>query len=637
MSSELEKLISAARDRFGAGDWRAGEKYLAQAGELAPNDPSILDILGRSRLQRGEMSGALEALEAAVRLDPENAASLEALAMAQGAASRFDEALGNYHKAIELNPGQARLWNNLGELLGRGDRLHDAIEAFGNAIKLAPDKPTARLNLALALTAFGQYQTAIQELRTYLTAFPGQVPALLCLGSCHNALGDYQRAENCFRKVLTAQPGHTQALTFLGASLQYAGRLQEAADCYRQALAINPGVVDAQCNLGRLLVIADQDHDARLALDAVLRRDPEHPVALCGLAMLDDKAGDPKSGLQRLSHLLEVAEPDPDIVICAARLQRSLGEPQKSVAMLEKLTEKESLRRDSRVQLHFSMGRSLDGMERYEEAAEWFRRANRLRQVEYHGDELEQIVSRSIDFFSIDRFSQLPVSSNQSERPVFVVGLPRSGKSLLENVLKEHSAVHAVGERPVVGELANDLANGNLAYPESLLTVSLKSLDQKAAEYLQATGSGSDGILRTLDTLPGNFLYIGLIRLLFPAGRVICCNRSYRDLGLYCFMKNFAGNSFSFSFVEENLVHYFTQYKRMMDHWLNLLGQNIHSLDYQDLVTDPQTVTRLVIEFLGLDPGENKSALGLHRDEIDQYQHYQPWMGSMFDRLGALS
>lgn len=494
---------------------------------------------------------------------------------------------------------------------------------------------TEAVNLGLSRINVGDYRQAASLFADVVRQEPGRIDALLYLGSCHNALGNYAGAIECFESLLRLQPGNAHALTYLGAAQQYLGRHFDAEASYRRALALKPDLADAQCNLGRLLLAGGDVEEARVCLEAAVRLQEDHQVALCGLAMLDEKAGRPLAGLARLLPFVERGEAGADIVITTARLCRASGDFEASLGMLSALVSEPLIHREHLIQGRFALGRSYDGLGRYEQAWRCFDEANRLKEARYDQAGVETAVNRVIDFFSEDRLAGVASSAIESEQPVFVIGLPRAGKSLLETMLDVHPAIAGRGELTRLGEISTQLGRGGLAYPEALAVTDTAQLAGHATDYLEACGALGQGVTRTIDTLPGNFLHVGLISVLFPRARIIWCRRNLLDTALYCFFKNFSGESLSFSFSQEDIAHYFTHFSRLMTHWQSVFVDRMHIVDYESLVNDSRHELTAIFEYLGVDDELESEPPELHDREIEHYRHYREWIEPLVAGLGA--
>ncbi|MBA3565112.1 MAG: sulfotransferase, partial [Gammaproteobacteria bacterium] len=554
--------------------------------------------------------------------------------------------------AIVSETGRAGIANGrealaAGEVAGRGGDLHVAARHFERAIVQDPTFVAAHFNLGVCRAALGDLSAASGCFSRAAALAPSFAAAHERQGSVLNALGDYAGAAHSFRAALQLDPNNAQALAWLGASLQLAGNFDEAEACYRRALDVDAHNADAHCNLGKLCQMTDRPQEAARHLGQALVANPAHPAALAGLAMQLDREGRYGEALERLAP--HASSLQPEIVIAHARALRRLGRLEAAAAGLEKLLGRPSLPLDALIQAHFSLGHACDAQGRYEAAFEHFREGNALKPAHYDGVRQIAATDKLMRVFDGVALERLPRSGNNSERPVFVLGMPRAGKSLVEQVLASHPQVAGAGELTILGSLATgmgvELAR---SWPECVPDLSEAMIARAAQSYLDVSEAAGGGAARILDTLPGNFVHLGLIELLFPHARVVHVTRDPADLALACWFKNFAGASLAFTFDLHDIAAYCAEYRRLMAHWRSVSKLEITDVSYEALVQGTEHVSRQLVGFLGLpwhgdclryfEPGVAKLAGAmpvrepLDAREVGRHAHYRDFVDlSAFD------
>ena len=425
---------------------------------------------------------------------------------------------------------------------------------------------------------------------------------MLSLGSVCNAIGNYEQAISCYRRLLEKKPGYAQAWVYLGASYQFLSDFGTARECYEHALMLNPQIADGHCNLGKLYQSEGNQREAEKHLRRTLEIEPNHPVALAGLATLLERAGDYEAGLALLQPAMQ-STPSAEIVVAFASLCRRLNRPQEAEPKLTAMLTRPGLALDGQVQTHFSLGRLYDVMGEYDKAFDQFRQGNDLKPVSYDWENLESSMSALMCTFDTGFANRLPGSGLSSEGPVFIIGMPRTGKSLLEQMLSVHPDVTALGELTEIGDISSALrSRDGRSYPVSLnnqdgeaMAGTMASLGSRYLEKLD------NGALRCTDTLPGNFAHLGLIELLFPHARIIHLQRDVLDTCLSCYFKNFAGMSLGYAFDLHSIGIYYQEYTRLMRHWRDVSGLHMLDISYELLVSDTEVTLAKTLEFLGLD------------------------------------
>ena len=373
-------------------------------------------------------------------------------------------------------------------------------------------------------------------------------------------------AEARLREAVRAAPNDARAHDALARWLYQRRRFEEAVGEARRAAALAPDDAGCAASLATML------------LDVGSARE----------------AGD------TLERLAAAEVPDRWVAHLYARAAPSAGREGQALAAVECALRAPDLPPgpDGRAMLHFAASNLLDRLGRYDEAFAQARLANEsARTVTRPHDPAAHArwISRSISFFSRERLASLPRAAHGSRRPVFILGMPRSGTSLVEQILACHPKVHGAGELNALRLAARASA---ATYPEGLAGVSPTHLNQLAAQYLSSAGGPRD-VTYVTDKQPLNFLLLGLVELLFPGARVIHCLRSPLDTCVSCYLTNFEQSN-EFKYDLAHLGAYYRQYVRLMDHWKHVLTVPVLEVRYEDVVRDTEGQARRMLEFLGL-------------------------------------
>jgi tetratricopeptide (TPR) repeat protein len=526
----------------------------------------------------------------------------------EAVAGRRDAAVEGFRSAAALAPEDAKVQLRAGEGLGNLGLIGEAEACFLAALARNPGLQLARFNLALAKLAGGVPQDAVPLLIEVVRARPDVAPAWLHLGGALNAQGEYPQAGEALSRYLQTAPQDPVGLTWMGASLQFRGLFDDAERYYRAALASDPDFSDAHANLGKLLQAQGKPAVAADHFQRVLQADPSHPQALSGMAAWLDNEGRQQQAIELLDRS-GLPQEHPDLAPIRARALRKLDRASEARDLLERALASPALPADSQVQLRFSLAAACD--EAGDFAAAWgtVEEANRLKRASLPGGgsvaDLESMAAAVRDLERVFTRASMPHllrSGCQSESPVFVVGMPRAGKSLVEQIICSHGSVRGAGELTAMGDASASLEQRTGAWPAGATQATRHDLDEIAATYLdQLTADVPDGIARVTDTMPFNFVHLGLIEMLFPRARVIHCIRHPLDLVLRCYFKNFAGRSLNFAFSLEDLARYYGQYRQLMCHWSRVSGLSTYVLRYESLIADAPGESRRLIDFLGLD------------------------------------
>ncbi|MEE8428819.1 MAG: sulfotransferase [Gammaproteobacteria bacterium] len=415
-------------------------------------------------------------------------------------------------------------------------------------------------------------QDRVAEARDLLTTLSNRAEAdpevWYRLGAAYVRLRGYEQAEACARKALALRADYVSAMNQLGLVLGWQGRNEEALEIYQQVLKISP----------------------------------ENPRAISGLAGIYEILGDYDKAYELVTPLVDGRVGSIDVALVFARVCRHFDCGDKAIKYVNEVIQHPSVPIPERARMLFSLGTLHDAKGECESAFDCFLRANHLKNVGFDVDHHEQNIKWILATYTKETIAKLPRVANQSELPVFIVGMPRSGTSLAEQILASHSRVFGAGELNDINRLVRSMCSGaaaEICYLPALNDIELAALESASLEYLHRRREHAGAADRITDKQPLNFLHLGLIALLFPAARIIHCTRDPLDTCLSCYFLEFLENHY-YAYDLANLGQFYVQYHRLMKHWQQVLPLPILEIRYEELVNNPEQVSRTMIEFLDL-------------------------------------
>jgi Flp pilus assembly protein TadD len=408
----------------------------------------------------------------------------------------------------------------------------------------------------------------------------------------------------------------------LGFLLLADGRAEEAAVHLGEAVRLKPDDAEAHRSLGVARQRLQQPAEAQRSFRTAIRLNPADCKARHSLAAALQAEGKTQDALAELGEITRL-EPDHTQALFSLSGMAAQGQYQfeeQEIRRIEGLAARSDLPLDDRCRLHYALGQILDGAGNCAEAFLHFRGANELRQeldrrcgVVFNPAAHRRFIDRIIATFTPAYFERVRSSGTDSELPVFIVGMLRSGTSLAEQILASHPRVYGAGELRDMDVLVERMSEkGTDGYPECLAHVGAAAARSLAAQYLTRRQREGGPAMRVVDKNPLNFLHLGLIATLFPQARLIHCRRHPADTCLSCFFQNFAG---PFPFVRDlrHLGVYYREYERLMDHWRRVLPTPFFELHYEELTANQEAVSRRLIAFCGLEWDER--CLRFHETE----------------------
>lgn len=423
-------------------------------------------------------------------------------------------------------------------------------------------------------------------------------------GLALHATGQMEQAVACFTQVLSVRPDLAEAALHLGALFLQTGCTAQAVAAYEQLLARTPGHAGALVGLGTARLQAGDPQGARRCCEQVLAADAGNVAAIALAADIDEKDGDPAAAFARLEPLVRAGIADTGVVLTYAAACRSLKRPQTAVAGLLALLQRgTAMTAAERAGIHFALGRLYDAAGCYDEAFASYGEGNRLNYRGFDRALPSRDVERMMAFYTGERMAALPRATNTYGLPVFIVGMHRSGTTLVEQILASHPAVYGAGELPDLVRLLTGLhgiGGSSCRYLDCLPHMGVADLDAVANAYLARLTGMCGGARRVTDKMPGNFLYLGFIRQAFPGARIIHCRRNPLDTCLSGYFQNFGGAQTYMNDLGD-LGFVYRCYDRMMAHWRDVLDLPLLEVQYEALVGEPERVIRELVAFCGLD------------------------------------
>ena len=462
-----------------------------------------------------------------------------------------------------------------------------------------PDHPTALHYLGLVAQQAGHSARAVELLRRSIQLDPKDPRAYNHLGQIVLAQKQVREAIACFERGLEVDPGHIDCINNLANVLAANGERERAIALYRRALELDPRTINSTYNLANAL----KDHyayDESLRLfERALTIDPDHVPSHHNLGVLLEQKGRFE---EAIAHYETVRRLRPDHVKALANLIsiRSYRPDEQTMLDAERRLGAADVHDDDRIKLHHGIGKYYDREQRFDDAFRHFSAAKatvRKRSGAFDERAVAAYFDRIIETFSAGYFAALPRGGSESEQPVFIVGMPRSGTTLTEQILASHPAVFGAGELQGIPEIARSL---HPDYPRCVPHLEAEEVAALARRYLAVLEPlVPSGTVRVTDKLPVNFTHLGVIATLFPRARVIHCRRDPLDTGLSCFIELFR-LSRDFTTDVESIGRYYLQYERLMAHWRKVLPLPLYEQRYEALIADQEAGSRALLEHCGL-------------------------------------
>jgi tetratricopeptide (TPR) repeat protein len=641
-SRSPEAMFRQAVGRMREGRYDEARTLCLRILDKRPDDLDARELLGVMALQTGKFTDAADLFARILETQPDKPDHLVNHGSALMALGRNDDAISRFRRALEIDGDHGNAHLNLGLALRRAGLEAESVEPFRQAARLMPKNPAALTNLGIALIHTGDGQQGLDCLRKAVELAPGYIFGHVNLGSELMNRGDHEAALAEFDDALAIEPNaapihlergraldrlnrHRQAVQAYGQAVTIddtltaahnnlailmtrRGRAEEAVDHARKAVSQEPRNRDFRLNLGNILAESGRTNEAQTIFESLQQEFPDFAEGFLRQAKIHQEEGSFARARDVIAILKEI-DPNPATYFSRLAVDRDVDFSDDELNGVAAIIEQPDTPDSKRAGLCFSLARVLERKERFDEAFSLLLKGNRVRNktYEYDRDTVSAATDRLIRTFDGDFFAERADQGVADDRPIFIVGMMRSGTSLIEQIIASHRWVGGGGELREFEVISQDLPGmlGNSEeYPECVRQLSDANIKSLARTYLGRLARRFPESRRFTDKLPVNFMHLGLITLLFPRAQVIHCRRAPMDTCFSVFAETFMARH-AYAYDMDNLAHFYGEYARLMDHWRRASPIAMLEIDYEDVVADAEGTTRQLLEYCSLDWDED--------------------------------
>ncbi len=576
-----------------------------------PNAFMIWNILGAANKNLGKIDEASSSFKKVIKLNPKFAEGYNNLAIICQDQGKLNEAIILFQNALLLKPNSATYYNNIGLVFHDLDKFDQAVKAYNKSLSFNPKNAETYFYLGNTFQCQGKLTEAIKFFKKALAIKANYVEVLNNIGVAFKDSGELEQAMHAYSKALSVNPNHAQTYNNLGVVFQYQGNLKEAIASFMRAINIKYYYAEAHNNMGNALKEQNKLDQAIKAYKNSILIDPNYAVAH-----------------RNLSNLIKY------------------NAENSQIAAVEKLLKNPNLSDGDRCKLLYTFAKMKEDLGDFKTAFESYVDGGALRKklLRYNIKQDKSLFAKIKKIAPILENFKLHISTELTGHfPIFILGMPRSGTTLVEQIISMHSKVQGCGELPFLNKFGASLATNF----ESLNTDNF--MDCRNA-YLNKLAKISNGYQFVTDKMPHNFRYLGLITKLFPEAKIIHVNRDAIATCWSNFKNYFSVNGLGYSYGLEDTLEYFKLYKDLMDVWKNLYTDQIYELNYEKLTSDQYRETRKLIEYIGLDwetaclsPQKNKRIVRtasqqqvkkkVYKGSSEAWKKFEPYLKDFFEDL----
>ena len=634
-------------------------EFIRQAIEIEPHVALFHSNFAEMNRQQGRLDEALAHGEKAVALEPSMASGHSNLGVAWYDAGDYDRAEACHQQALALAPQLLQSLNNLGSIVRARKNKALAAEYYRRALSIQPDYLESLSNLGAVLVEDERADEAEAPLERALQLQPNYPEALCNLGLVRLKQDRNEEAAGLLQRSLQLRPHYPEAMVGLARVWQALDQLDQAGELLTQLVTVQPDKADAWSLLGAVRTESGDTDGAETAFQQALVLDPGMADALTGLGHLRMEQGD----LDEAARLLDQAiEADADNLAARFhRIQVNKVQPDDPnlVALESKVSSIPELGSDKTISLHYALGKAYDDLKRWDDAFPHFLEGARLKRAKLDYDpaaEAERI-DRLIAQVDRDFITRLEGAGDPTDLPVFVLGMPRSGTTLTEQIIASHPEVHGAGELRYLMEIIQQPgqagSNDWPPFPDNLAGLTPARLTEWGSAYHQRLNSHDGQARRITDKMPANYLALGIIPLMLPSARIIHVRRNPIDTCVSCFTRLFNRHQEATYDLFELGRHY-ANYARLMAHWRSVLpADRFLEVNYEDIVADQPSQARGLIDWVGLEWDD--ACLDFHKTQrnirtasvtqvrqpiyassVERWRQYEKYLEPLLEGLGGL-
>jgi tetratricopeptide (TPR) repeat protein len=639
MAIPVDRLLSKAKSAARKGDLASAEQIYRSVLQRFPKNKRAIDGIKAlkhhnpepaqtaiqptqnqintliSLLNQGQLTKVIQHATALARMFPNAIAPYDFLGIAHMGLQNYEDCIACYAKALQIKPDFAEAHNNLGAALKALGRLNEAIASYKNALRHRPDYAEAQNNLGIAQQETGLFADAIASFEAALKIAPDYADAYFNLGSAQKEIGALPASIASFKKGLQIHPDNAEAHNHLGNAFQEYGRLDEAVISYQNALKVDPGFARTHLNLGSIAKAQGRLGDAVENYKAALRLKPDYAEAYRNYT-------------------------------AASKFQ---SEDTYTLQMAD-LLNSSTLTENDRMHLNFALGKVKLDLGQAAKGIHYLKAGNALRKQELNYDiSIDEHLFKDIkDLFSAKKSVVLNISEGQntSPTPIFILGMPRSGTSLVEQIISSHSCVHGAGELKYLGQIMDtiNLDNGALS------SNTIKSI---RTEYYDRLADLNTDKQFVTDKMPANFRWIGFIAQAFPEAKIIHTKRTPAAVCWSNFKLYFPAGGMRYSFDMEDVARYYGMYQNLMKFWHNLFPNRIYDISYEHLTENQLEETQKLMTAIGLnwedhvlDFHKNTRSVAtasnlqvrrkMYKGSSQEWEKYKDYLAPMLEILNSL-
>lgn len=638
---DAKSALKQAADHQRNGQIQLAEQLIRQVLQIQPKNDQALHMLGIIAIQSGHAGDALTLFQQAITLNNQNAEYHCNLGIALLTQNRADEGEKSLHEALRLHPSHTSANFNYGLRMVQSGHYEEAVKHLSKSIKKASN-PAALNALGVAYSKLGNLPKAEKTLRTALKQQPNSIECKFNLAGVLVERDKFDDAINIYQDLLNSQPPSPRLHFNFALALQRAKRNVEATRHYEHALKLNPEFINAQVNISNVLSRRGLFEKAKFYIEKAHKQRPDDVHILTNLVQILIKAGYNEDAIKVSRSLIALVPDNEDthnfiiqeqqndgdfesartmaktylaehpnsiLILCSLTNDRAYTFSSEQIEYLTSLTHSKDTNNRTLTHIHFASAKIYHQLGNYPIAFKHLLTGNALvdKTYQWSNPDEKTCFIQLMKLLPQHFLTNTVDYGSQSEAPIFIVGMPRSGTTLVEQIIASHPQAAGCGELSEIAGFADTIAadmGTATPYPQCIENIPSEMAKSLASDYLDRLSVVSQTATRFTDKMPENYIHLGLIAILFPNARIIHCRRNSMATCFSIFQQKFMGFH-PYAYSLEKLAHRHHAYEHLMAHWKDVLPLPILDVRYEDVVANQEAQSHKILEFCGLDWNDN--------------------------------
>ncbi|MFL2720138.1 MAG: sulfotransferase [Gammaproteobacteria bacterium] len=594
-NTNLKIALGNAIDLFNNNNLNECIEQLEEILTIHPANLKVLNMLLDTNIKINKAAEALKIIKKLIRLEPnkkEHQEKLIKLHQFLNDDQAYQSALIEFHKNFP-SIQTARIISNIHIENDREEESDQVIQNFFES-----DKTYGELYKGIRHVKAGRLKLAEESYKKVLKKDKNNIDALRLLGLLAFKTKDYEIAERLFLKVLQLDPSFSLAWDNLAKLYRIQNKLLKSIPAFENLIKLDPRNFEALVSLGTVFIKLSKYHEGIKLYEESLKIKPENPRVYLSLGHALKTIGERKKSEAAYQNAIKYFSLSGEAYWSLANLKTYEFSDKEIINMESSLIK--NIHPNELTQMHFALGKAYESKRQFDKSFEHYAEGNwqQRKQISYNAEDYKISIDELIDFFDKNKnLFNLKAQSNFDD-PIFILGLPRSGSTMIEQILSSHSLIEGTQELPNILTISRDikLIDQKKGYPNNLLGLDQSSFDDLGKKYIDETKWARSSTPYFIDKMPNNFVHIGLIKLILPKAKIIDARRNPMDTCFSCFKQYFAKGQ-HFTYDLDDIARYYKDYVRLMDYWKQLFPEEIFTINYEQVIDNPNDRIRDLLEF----------------------------------------